>query len=134
MFNFLVSVSLRNRLFVLGATLILIVYGAVALRSLPIDVFPDLNRPTITLVAEAEGLAPEEVEQLIATARKRIGGKELRRQLESEGITVRCPSNRGLAEEAPFAYKDVDSVVRVVERAGLAARVAELRPIGVVKG
>jgi tRNA-splicing ligase RtcB (3'-phosphate/5'-hydroxy nucleic acid ligase) len=67
-------------------------------------------------------------------ARKRIGGKELRRQLEQEGIAVRSPSNRGLAEEAPFAYKDVEAVVDVVERAGLAARVAQLRPIGVVKG
>ncbi len=67
-------------------------------------------------------------------ARKRIEGAELRRQLEAEGITVRCPSNRGLAEEAPFAYKDVEAVVKVVERAGLAARVAQLRPIGVVKG
>ena len=50
------------------------------------------------------------------------------------GIVVRCPSNRGLAEEAPFAYKDVERVVEVVERAGLAGRVARLVPIGVVKG
>jgi tRNA-splicing ligase RtcB len=67
-------------------------------------------------------------------ARKQIKGADLRRQLEQQGITVRSPSNRGLAEEAPFAYKDVDAVVEVVERAGLAARVARLRPIGVVKG
>ena len=67
-------------------------------------------------------------------ARKKIGGAELRRQLEERGIVVRCPSNRGLAEEAPFAYKDVEVVVDVVERAGLAKRVAQLRPIGVVKG
>jgi tRNA-splicing ligase RtcB (3'-phosphate/5'-hydroxy nucleic acid ligase) len=67
-------------------------------------------------------------------ARKRIGGAELRRELEGRGITVRSPSNRGLAEEAPFAYKDIEKVVDVVERAGLAARVALLRPIGVVKG
>jgi tRNA-splicing ligase RtcB (3'-phosphate/5'-hydroxy nucleic acid ligase) len=67
-------------------------------------------------------------------ARKRIQGAELRRQLEQEGIAVRAPSNRGLAEEAPFAYKDVEKVVDVVERAGLAGRVARLRPIGVVKG
>jgi tRNA-splicing ligase RtcB len=67
-------------------------------------------------------------------ARKRIGGAELRRQLEDQGIVVRCPSNKGLAEEAPFAYKDVDKVVSVVEDAGLAARVARLRPLGVVKG
>jgi tRNA-splicing ligase RtcB len=67
-------------------------------------------------------------------ARKRIGGGELRRQLEAQGIVVRCPSPKGLAEEAPFAYKDVDRVVRVVEQAGLARRVARLVPIGVIKG
>jgi tRNA-splicing ligase RtcB len=67
-------------------------------------------------------------------ARKQIAGGELRRQLEERGIVVRSPSNKGLAEEAPFAYKDVERVVEVVERAGLARRVAQLVPIGVVKG
>ena len=67
-------------------------------------------------------------------ARKRIHGNELRRELEARGIVVRCPSPKGLAEEAPFAYKDVDRVVRVVEQAGLARRVARLVPLGVVKG
>jgi len=67
-------------------------------------------------------------------ARKRTDGRQLRRELEEAGIVVRCASARGLAEEAPMAYKDVDRVVDVVARAGLAARVARLRPIGVVKG
>ena len=67
-------------------------------------------------------------------ARKRVRGADLRRELEAAGITVRCPSNKGLAEEAPFAYKAVERVVEIVERAGLAGRVAELRPIGVIKG
>jgi len=67
-------------------------------------------------------------------ARRQITGTELRRQLKSQGIVVRCPSNKGLAEEAPFAYKDVERVVDVVERAGLARRVAKLAPLGVVKG
>jgi tRNA-splicing ligase RtcB len=67
-------------------------------------------------------------------ARKQVAGADLRRQLEEAGITVRCPSNKGLAEEAPFAYKDVEKVVEVVEGAGLAVRVVQLRPIGVVKG
>jgi tRNA-splicing ligase RtcB len=67
-------------------------------------------------------------------ARKAAPGEQVRRELEALGIVVRAPSNRGLAEEAPLAYKDVERVVRVVERAGLAAVVAELRPIGVVKG
>jgi tRNA-splicing ligase RtcB len=67
-------------------------------------------------------------------ARKQIGGGELRRRLAAQGIVVRCPSNKGLAEEAPFAYKDIERVVEVVERARLARRVARLVPIGVVKG
>jgi tRNA-splicing ligase RtcB (3'-phosphate/5'-hydroxy nucleic acid ligase) len=67
-------------------------------------------------------------------AKKEIGGSELRRQLEAQGIVVRSPSNKGLAEEAPFAYKDVEAVVDVVARAGLARRVARVVPLGVVKG
>jgi tRNA-splicing ligase RtcB len=67
-------------------------------------------------------------------ALREIRGEALRRELESAGIRVRAVSVRGLAEEAPFAYKDVDEVVAVCERAGLARRVARLRPLGVVKG
>jgi tRNA-splicing ligase RtcB len=67
-------------------------------------------------------------------ARKQVEGAELRRELEGRGIVVRSASNKGLAEEAPLAYKDVERVVEVVERAGLARRVARLTPIGVVKG
>ncbi len=66
--------------------------------------------------------------------RKVVDGGALRRQLEAAGIVVRALSARGLAEEAPEAYKDVDRVVEIVERAGLAGRVVRLRPIGVVKG
>jgi tRNA-splicing ligase RtcB len=67
-------------------------------------------------------------------ARKQVEGAALRRELEAQGVAVRTASNKGLAEEAPIAYKDVDAVVEVVERAGLAKRVAQLVPIGVVKG
>jgi tRNA-splicing ligase RtcB len=67
-------------------------------------------------------------------ARREIGGAELRRRLEADGIVVRCPSDKGLAEEAPFAYKDVERVVDVVAAATLARRVARLRPLGFVKG
>jgi tRNA-splicing ligase RtcB (3'-phosphate/5'-hydroxy nucleic acid ligase) len=67
-------------------------------------------------------------------AKKQVRGADLRRELEARGIVVRSPSTAGLAEEAPLAYKDVDAVVEIVERAGLARRVARLVPLGVVKG
>jgi tRNA-splicing ligase RtcB len=67
-------------------------------------------------------------------ARRQDTGAAVRRALEARGIVVRTPSTVGLAEEAPAAYKDVEHVVTVVERAGLARRVARLRPLGVVKG
>jgi tRNA-splicing ligase RtcB (3'-phosphate/5'-hydroxy nucleic acid ligase) len=64
---------------------------------------------------------------------RRTGGRDVRRELGEVGV-VALGSRRGLAEEAPFAYKDVDEVVETCERAGLARRVARLRPLGVVKG
>jgi tRNA-splicing ligase RtcB len=67
-------------------------------------------------------------------ARRSRTGAEVRRELESQGIIVRCPSSGELAEEAPSAYKDVERVVDVVHHAGLAHRVARLRPVGVIKG
>ncbi|MBI4054815.1 MAG: RtcB family protein [Elusimicrobia bacterium] len=67
-------------------------------------------------------------------ASKQIHGQELRAQLQARGIEVRTDSYRGLAEEAPFAYKDVSEVVEVCHRAGISEKVARMRPLGVVKG
>ncbi|UWZ40346.1 RtcB family protein [Dactylosporangium roseum] len=67
-------------------------------------------------------------------AAKVVRGQELRRRLEAGGIAVRGASWRGLAEETPEAYKDIDAVVDAAQGAGLCARVARLVPIGVVKG
>ncbi|HAM34712.1 MAG TPA: RNA-splicing ligase RtcB [Elusimicrobia bacterium] len=67
-------------------------------------------------------------------ALKRVDGRELMAQLKGQGIEVRSASWRGLAEEAPFAYKDVSEVVAACHGSGISRKVARLRPIGVVKG
>ncbi len=65
MFDFIINASLKQRLIVLGVSLLLVIYGALTVRQMPVDVFPDLNKPMVTLMTEAGGMAPEEVEQLI---------------------------------------------------------------------
>jgi HME family heavy-metal exporter len=65
MFRLVVTQSLRNRLIVLALAAALVFYGALSITKLPVDVFPDLNRPTVTIMAEAEGYAPPEIEQLV---------------------------------------------------------------------
>ena len=67
-------------------------------------------------------------------ARKSIHGGDLREALEAQGIQVRAGSLAGLAEEAPAAYKDVDRVIEVVHGAGIARKLARLKPIAVIKG
>ncbi|MGZ4200187.1 MAG: RtcB family protein, partial [Thermoleophilia bacterium] len=61
-------------------------------------------------------------------------GAEVRRDLEQKGIVVKAGSTALLAEEAPYAYKDVGVVVDVVDRVGLSRKVARLEPMGVLKG
>lgn len=69
-----------------------------------------------------------------SAAKKLVRGDKLKLDLEHDGIAVRAGSLSGLAEEAPIAYKDVSRVVEVVHNAGIARKVAKLRPIAVVKG
>ena len=65
---------------------------------------------------------------------KEAAGRRIDKELEARGIIARAQSHRGLAEEQPRAYKDVNEVVEVVDRAGLSRKVARMRPIGVIKG
>lgn len=65
MFDRIIQWSLTNRLLILALTLLLTIYGSIVAGKLPVDVFPDLNRPTVTILSEAHGLAPEEVETLV---------------------------------------------------------------------
>ena len=67
-------------------------------------------------------------------ALKQWSGRKVQDELAAKGILIRSPSTRGIAEEAPGAYKDVGAVVAAAEHAGLARRVARLRPLICIKG
>lgn len=91
MFKWLLDFSLANRLLVLIAGVVLMGYGAFTLSRMPVDVFPDLNKPTVTIVTEAGGMAPEEVEQLITlpleTTMNGLPGVESVRSVSSAGLS-----------------------------------------------
>ena len=91
MFKWLLDASLANRLLVIIASLVLVAYGAFTLSRTPVDVFPDLNKPTVTVITEAGGMAAEEVEQLITfpleTAMNGLPGVETVRSTSSAGLS-----------------------------------------------
>lgn len=91
MFKWLLENSLANRLLVLIAALVAMAYGTYTLSRTPVDVFPDLNKPTVTLMTEAGGMAAEEVEQLITfpleTTMNGLPGVESVRSVSSAGLS-----------------------------------------------
>ncbi|MEF7617564.1 efflux RND transporter permease subunit [Aquincola sp. MAHUQ-54] len=91
MFKWLLDRSLANRLLVIVTAVVLMAYGGFTLSRTPVDVFPDLNKPTVTLMTEAGGMAAEEVEQLITfpleTAMNGLPGVEAIRSTSSAGLS-----------------------------------------------
>ena len=91
MFKWLLENSLANRLLVLMAGAVLMAYGAFTLSRTPVDVFPDLNKPTVTIMTEAGRMAAEEVEQLITfpleTGMNGLPGVESIRSVSSAGLS-----------------------------------------------
>ncbi|PZP98611.1 MAG: CusA/CzcA family heavy metal efflux RND transporter [Variovorax paradoxus] len=91
MFKWLLDSSLANRLLVIIAGVVLVAYGAFTLSTMPVDVFPDLNKPTVTIMTEAGGMAAEEVEQLITfpleTTMNGLPGVESVRSTSSAGLS-----------------------------------------------
>ena len=92
MFNWIVTHSLHNRLFVLAFAVIVLLYGGLTAQQMPVDVFPDLNKPTVTIMSEAGGMAPEEVEQLVSfpleTALNGMPGVTRVRSVSGIGLSI----------------------------------------------
>jgi HME family heavy-metal exporter len=92
MFDHLIHFSLKNRLFVVIIAMFLLIYGIFTARQLPVDVLPDLNRPTVTIMTEAHGLAPEEVESQVTVPLERslsgVAGLTRLRTVSGVGLSI----------------------------------------------
>lgn len=116
MFTFLVTKSLQNRVLILAIAAALVVWGGFTATKLPVDVFPDLNRPTVTIMSEAEGLAPLEVEQLVTYP--------IETQMNGLAGVTRVRSTSGVGLSIVYVEFDWDTDIwrnrqQIAERLGL---------------
>ena len=133
MLNKIIHYSLHNRLVVLCAAILLLIAGTYTAMHTEVDVFPDLNAPTVVIMTEANGMAAEEVEQLVtfpvetavngATGVRRAGGvgenqancrSEVCEGLEFMGVKIDLEKNKVRGEEAIISADDSKVTVAVI--------------------
>src|SRR6188768_402044 len=92
MLNSLIRLSLRNRPVILAGAILLLVLGYQTIRQLPVEVLPDMTKPTVTILTECPGLAPEEVEALVSQpiegAVQGVGGLDRLRSNSDVGLSL----------------------------------------------
>ena len=119
MLNKIIQYSLHNRLLVMIAAVALLIWGSITAHNMEVDVFPDLNAPTVVVMTEAQGMAPEEVERLVTFPVETAvnGATDVRRVRSSSttGFSVVWVGRRPAGPAGPGMDDGADEVIRSTE-------------------